>query len=418
MTYPGAPGVPFRWNTATVPLAAGALLAPLAAVLQSKAMSPLGLVSLLLCILLSRLRDGHWPWPRGAAFWAGMALAGWATISACWAIDPRRSLSEGLVLVGMVLLAAAAARAVRQDTPEQRRWLGPALLVGLTVGLAAALFDHLTGNALRAFVRGWHDRPPSLAFGLKPAASVMALFLPLLAGALLPVWLRAGAMLLGLVVLIVLPGDTAKLAALVSLAIVLPIATLPRAKNLPRVVAGVLALILLATPTMLGPAIGALHAQVEKLPPSAIHRLLIWDFALHRAAEKPLLGWGMESSRIIPGGDARPDPAGLSGLGVTRADLMQWFAEPHLRLLPLHPHNGPLQIRLELGWVGTLLAAATALLLGLAAARSQMPAAATGVLVSGFVTFFASFGVWQNWWLCVAALALVIAAGLPAAMKR
>jgi O-antigen ligase len=402
-------GDPIDWRAPTLPLAIAALIAPFAAVLQSKAMTPLGLLALVGCILLARLRQGAWPWPRGTVFWAGMALAGWGALSALWAIDPRRSFSEGLTLMGMVLLAGAAARAAAQDAPEQRRKLGGALLIGLGIGLAAALLDHLSGNALRAGVRGLREVPASLAFGLKPAASVMALFLPLLAGAsLAPRW-RIAAMLLGLAVLLAIPGDTAKLAALAGVLVAGAVVLAPR--RMPRLVAMALAVVLLATPALLAPAIGLMGTRVERLPPSGLHRLLIWDFALGRAAEKPLTGWGMESARILPGGDARPDPLRL---GVTDPNLLAWFTQPQLRLLPLHPHNGPLQIRLELGWVGAALAALALLMLGLAAARCAVPAAAAGALASGFVTFFASFGVWQNWWLCAAALALAVAAALPA----
>jgi O-antigen ligase len=401
---------PIDWRAPSLPLMAGALIAPFAAVLQSKAMTPIGLIALVGCILLARWQQGSWPWPRGPALWAGLALGGWGTLSALWAIDPRRSLSEGLVLAGMVLLAAAAAEAVRRDNPAQRRRLGHAVLIGLGLGLAVALADHLTGNAIRAGVRGLKDVPPNLAFGLKPAASVMALLLPLVAGAWLSVRWRVVAMLAGCVILLILPGDTAKLAALAGLAVAGVVALRPCASR-PHAV--VLALALVATPALLGPVISATRPQIERLPPSAIHRLLIWDFALGRAAEKPITGWGMESARIIPGGEARPTEAQLARLGVSRPDLLSWFAEPHLRLLPLHPHNGPLQIRLELGWVGSALAALALLLLGLGAGRAGVPAAATGALASGFVTFFASFGAWQNWWLCAAALALAIAAGMP-----
>jgi O-antigen ligase len=407
---------PIDWRAPTVPLAAAALVAPFAAVLQSKAMSPIGLLALVLCIGFARWRHGVWPWPRGAALWAGLGLGAWGMLSALWAIDPRRSLSEGLVLSGMIMLAGAAARAVLLDPPEQRRRLGHAVLVGLAIGLAAALFDHLTGNALRAGVRGLHDRPENLAFGLKPAASVMALLLPLVAGADLPGRARTAALLAGGAILLALPGDTAKIAILAGLAAAMLVVLRPA--RTPRILAVLLAATLLATPALLGPIIGAMRPQVERLPPSAIHRLLIWDFALRRGAEKPVAGWGMESSRIIPGGNGRPEAAALAELGVTRPDLLAWFDAPHLRLLPLHPHNGPLQIRLELGWAGSALAAAALLLLGLAAARSGVPAAAAGALASAFVTFFASFGVWQNWWLCIAALALAIAAGLPARAGR
>lgn len=406
MTQPN----PIDWRAPSLPLAAGAIVAPFAAVLQSKAMTPIGLVALVACILLARWRQGGWPWPRGPALWAGLALGGWGALSALWAIDPRRSLSEGLVLVGMVLLAGAAAEAVRRDDLTQRRRLGHAVVIGLAIGLAVALIDHLTGNAIRAGVRGLDVAPPNLAFGLKPAASVMALFLPLAAGAWLPGKARIGAMIFGAILIIILPGDTAKLAALAGLAVAALVAW---HRCLTRPLAVLLALGMLATPLLLGPLTTAISPQVERLPPSAIHRLVIWDFALERAAEKPLTGWGMESSRIVPGGEEHPGTDRLARLGVTRPDLLHWFAQPHLRMLPLHPHNGPLQIRLELGWVGSALAALGLLLLALGAGRAGTPAAAAGALASGFVTFFASFGAWQNWWLCAAALALAIAVGMP-----
>ena len=416
MTQPAALPAPggIDWRAPSLPLMAGAAVAPFAAVLQSKAMTPIGLLALVACILLARLRQGGWAWPRGGALWAGVALAGWGAATAPWAIDPRRSLSEALVLVGMVLLAGGAAQAVLRDAPSQRRRLGHAVLGGLALGLVAALADHLTGNAIRAGVRGLTVVPDSLAFGLKPAASVMALLLPLVAGADLSARWRGAALAAGLVLLLLIPGDTAKLAALAGLAVAGAVAWRPA---VARALAVLLALAMLATPLLLGPAIDAARPQIERLPPSGIHRLMIWDFALGRAAERPLAGWGMESSRAIPGGGQRPDDARLARLGVTDAGLRSWFAEPHLRLLPLHPHNGPLQIRLELGWVGSALAALAVLLLGLAAARCAVPAAASGALASAFVTFFASFGVWQNWWLCAAAMALAIAAGLLAPRK-
>ena len=403
------------WRAPSLPLMAGAVVAPFAAVLQSKAMTPIGLLALVACVLLARWRQGHWPWPRAVAGWAGVALGGWAAVTAPGAIDPRRSLSEAAALLGMVLLASAAARAVAGDAPAQRRRLGHAVMVGLAIGLLTALADHLSGNAIRAGVRGLTVAPESLAFGLKPAASVMALLLPLVVGADLPARWRSAALAAGLVLLLVLPGDTAKLAALAGLGAAAVVAWRP---GMARVLAAVLAVAMLATPLLLGPTITAIGPRIEQLPPSGIHRLMIWDFALGRAAEKPLKGWGMESSRSIPGGDARPDDARLARLGITDTFLRSWFAQPHLRLLPLHPHNGPLQICLELGWIGSALAALAVLLLGFAAARCAVPAAASGALASGFVTFFASFGAWQNWWLCAAAMALAIAAGMTMPRRR
>ena len=86
---------------------------------------------------------------------------------------------------------------------------------------------------------------------------------------------------------------------------------------------------------------------------SAAHRLLIWSFVGDRIAEHPLAGWGLNSSRAIPGGK---DPI-----------------EPGASWLPLHPHNAPLQLWLELGVPGAVLLALLAAYAWLALARAEWP---------------------------------------------
>ncbi|WBV41734.1 O-antigen ligase family protein [Pseudoroseomonas cervicalis] len=401
------------WWAPAAPLLLAALLGPLAAVLQSKAMAPLGLVTLAACIALARWRQGRWPVPRGAALAAGLALAAWAGLSTLWAPEPARSAKEAASLAVILLLAAAAGTALRREPEAERRRLAQALLAGLGLGLAAALFDHASGSALRAAVRGLKEIPPQLTFGLKPAVSVMALLLPLLASGPWPRARRALLLLAGGVLLLLLPGDTAKLAALAGLAVALLALAWPRGgRGLGLALGAGMAAVLLAAPLALGPALQRVGPVVERLPPSAIHRLVIWQFGLERAAEKPLLGWGMESARALPGADDAPDPARLAALGVRSPALLDWFAAPHLTVMPLHPHNGPLQIRLELGWIGTALAALALALLGAAAGRLALPAGALGALASGFVTFLASFGAWQPWWLCSLGLALAFGMAL------
>lgn len=414
-----APRVPFSWAAPTTPLAIAALLAPFIAVLQSKAMAPVALLALLPCILLSRRSRGVWPLPDGPALWSGVALGLWAAVSAAWAPEPGRAIAGGLSFVGLVLLAGAGYRAAREDDPAHRRRLAWALLAGLVLGLGAALFDHLSGSALRAAVRGLREIPPNLAFGLKPATSVMALLLPLLAGFPLPHKLRVGLMLLGGAILLLVAGDTAKLAALAGLGLTGLVALelyLRQRRGearpwTPCLLGLALAGVMLLTPVLLGPALARLGPTVEALPPSAIHRLVIWDFVLQRAEERPWTGWGMEASRALPGGKEKPQPEELARLGIQRPDLRAWFAAPHIEKLPLHPHNGALQIRLELGWVGSLLAAFALFFLALAC-LGPAAAAATGCLASAFVTFLASFGAWQSWWLCSTALAIAILGAL------
>jgi O-antigen ligase len=85
--------------------------------------------------------------------------------------------------------------------------------------------------------------------------------------------------------------------------------------------------------------------------------------------------------------------------------------------MPLHPHNGVLQIWLELGAVGALLLGA---LVGCAfwqAASLASPparAAASAAVASAVVIGCVSYGIWQTQWLAVLGL---IAAFLAAAAR-
>jgi O-antigen ligase len=391
-----------------LPVAIALLLAPLAVVLQSKAMTPIALVAMALCVVAHWRQAHRLPWPGGAVVATGLALGLWGACSAAWAIEPARALANGLSLTAMVLLAAAAARALAEGDAATRRPLAWMLAFGLVVGLGTAGIDSMTGNAIRAGVRGLSEVPMTLAFGLKPAGSVMALLLPLAAALPIPALSRVTFLVTGLLMLAVLPGDTAKIAALAGLLAAGAAWLAPRAAS--RLLGAALAVLILAMPLLVA-AIPA--APVERLPASALHRMLIWDFTAERIAERPLAGWGMEASRQIPGGRDQPSAATLDRMRVTDPALRRWFAEPHVQILPLHPHNGALQLWLELGGIGAAIAALLAWFLGVAAARAPCPAAAAGVLASGAVTAMLSFGAWQAWWVAAMLLAAAACAGLP-----
>ncbi|MFC0408212.1 O-antigen ligase family protein [Roseomonas elaeocarpi] len=388
-----------RWRSAAFPVAAAALLAPAAAVLQSKAMAPLALVCLALSVLASRRATGRWPWPDGRMLWGWLALAALGLASSLWAPEPGRSVATGLQFLAIVLLSVAAARAV---APEDGGAVGTALFWGLLLGLGLALLDAVTGNAVRLLVRGLPAARPDIEFGLKPAGSVAALLLPLLVATPFPRPVRLAALAACVLAVVLLPGDTAKIAALLGAAV----AVLARRLRLRRLIAAGLVAGFLIAP-FLGAMLGR-PSVVAHLPISAVHRILIWDFAHQRAAERPLLGWGLEASRVIPGGHGGVPAENLDRIGETRPEARAFFARDDVELLPLHPHDGPLQLQLELGWVGLLLAT---MLVAALALRAPGPAA-LGVLASGAVTFLFSFGVWQPWWLATQGLAFALVASL------
>jgi O-antigen ligase len=154
--------------------------------------------------------------------------------------------------------------------------------------------------------------------------------------------------------------------------------------------------LLAAVMPFLGPdraAILWLRQMLPGLRGSATHRLAIWRFASDRWYERPLLGWGMDASRALPGG--KTDFPAYIGL------------PPDLQLvgavMPLHPHDAILQWWLELGIVGAILGTAIVLYtLWTIAATPGLSrtgrAVALAVVTAAFLPLLLNFGVWQAWW--------------------
>jgi O-antigen ligase len=407
--------VPFRLSPA-FPIAIALALAPTLAVLQFRGIAALTAICFAAAVLLARRAEGRWPWPRaGAALAAALALGALLLVSALWAADPGRAAFTGLRFAGFVALGAAAAFAMRGVEAPHLAHLRTALLAGLALGIALAAADHLSGNLLRATVRGLREAPPHLYFGLKPAVSVIAVLLPLAVGmpGLRPA-LRGALAVAGLGTALLLPAESAKIAAALGLVLLL-VAPLAGAW-LGRLIGAGLAIGILAAPLILGAVLPRLPA-LEGIPPSAAHRVLIWDFVGQRMAERPLLGWGGEGSRTIPGGQAPFDAAELARYGLSLTSWQSFFDRPAAQRLPLHTHNAPLQIWLELGLAGALAAAALALAMGALAARAG--GAATACLGATLMVGMLSYGVWQEWWIGLQLLLVVAVAALsPASRAR
>ncbi|MBY0338087.1 MAG: hypothetical protein K2X11_15840 [Acetobacteraceae bacterium] len=376
------------------PLAGALLVAPLAVVLQNRALAPIALLGLAGTVGLALARGWRPSRPPALALPLG-ALLLWMAVAAFWAPSLGRGLDATWRLAATALLGLLAADALRHENP---RPLGRATAIGVMIGLAAAALDHLTGNALRAGVRGMAEAPASLAFGLKNAAAILALFLPLAVMAARPAigWAIGAA---GAAVVLLLPGESAKLAALAGLGATALAGWRPRLTA--RLLGYGIAALILAGPWAmragLAPGLPAGH-----WPESAAHRLIVWDFAATRMAERPAAGFGMDSSRAIPGGTSTPDAATLTRFGIPETS---WISRA--QLLPLHPHNIALQVWLELGAIGALLLAT--LVLALARAAETNPAG-SGALAAGTVIAMLSYGAWQYWWVAGLTLAALVAA--------
>ena len=79
--------------------------------------------------------------------------------------------------------------------------------------------------------------------------------------------------------------------------------------------------------------------------------------------------------------------------------------------MSVHPHNASLQIWLELGGLGALLATILVIALWRTVGALTDPAAraaATAMLLSALIVANLSFGIWQTWWMATLTVGAVL----------
>lgn len=136
------------------------------------------------------------------------------------------------------------------------------------------------------------------------------------------------------------------------------------------------------------------HEFIEK--PSFYHRLYIWKFVSDEVLLKPWTGWGLDTSRHKY----------FSEKKILQDEIKKktpFLKISTLDLLPLHPHNLPLQLWLELGFPGILLIIYLINLIIFAIPRLFKEkinrSAAYASFASALIVNMGSYGIWQSWWI-------------------
>lgn len=133
---------------------------------------------------------------------------------------------------------------------------------------------------------------------------------------------------------------------------------------------------------------------------SFLQRTEIWNFAQKRILEKPITGWGYDSSRAIPNKGQ-----------VSKYQLTKFFeTNPLKSIIPVHPHNWLLQVMLELGLPGIaiFLALCVWFLFQTEGLEKRVQAPALAIYAIAMVIGGFSISIWSYWWLA----ALIFAAML------
>lgn len=366
-----------------------ALLTPPVAALAPEAVVPL------LCLaglpaLLGAWRHGWRPAPDPVLLCALIAWAFWALASCAWTPEPRDAgvmwLRDGALLVLGVVLHDVG----RRLTAESRRRITHFLLPGLAAGALAIGFELVTDHALKRAVEGGASPGDS---DLNRGATTLVLWLPLMLVATRQ-WSRSArgaAAAAALAAIFATPSGTA-VVALLAAGLGAGLAHLRL--QLARV--GLAAAMILGIAVM--PELVALldripEASRTRLPESIQHRLYIWDFTSRRIAERPILGWGFNSAEAMPNFGVEP------------------FYADQTSVIPLHPHNAALQVRLDLGvpGIGIAVGLLAAIVVRAGRGHPHVAQARLAALAAAVTIACLAYGIWQEQWIATLVVVALLA---------
>ncbi|WP_299615448.1 O-antigen ligase [Pelagibius sp.] len=396
-------GTRSRHDRLAVVLSLFGLLLPLLGLLAPKAVVPLVLVTAGLAAVLLGRRALPWQIMDRPITLAFGLLTLWCLIASLWTFAPGEAAALALrVAVLLLVLIYLCALAASLDHRQRRvAALGFALGMALTVVLVVVEFSF--GFPVSSALKGDLDRAAFNyeyhAFSrLNRGISALAILIWPLAALCWDRGWRARALALpsALFALVMASQSSAALLGLGLGILAAAIAALGRRAGrlvLALAVAGAL----LAGPGFAKLMKAAELDQASYLSETANYRVHIWDFVADRILERPLFGWGFDSSPSIP----------TEGVTPFRADK---------NVIPSHPHNGPLQILLELGYVGGTLTIAVLFLLGRKLDGLPAPVRVCGQAM--FITILAiassAYGLWQSHWLTMmGAAAMILVLALP-----
>lgn len=336
----------------------------------------------------------------------------WAGASTLWSVDSDSSLSKAGQLAALLIGGLFAVTCIQMAPLFERRHMPAAAVFGFSAIVSIVVFLILSsGGIVEAMLfdgRNVLDRFNRFAAALAVIAFPVLFLIPQLhfSSATTRVLLLASGLLI-LLILVKLNMSAAPLAFIVGGCVFV--------LTCVRSILGAIALLFILIGITVGPIVIVTtdFMPLESLPNSFLHRIAIWEFVLEKVVEQPFLGWGLNAARDIPGGQEIVSSNALNGV---IGSLPQWEFMQTLnpQKLPLHPHNGPLQIILELGLIGFSVVVLLFLRLVLSIHRSGLTqeAKATCYSTIGAALMIGglSFGVWQSWWIATLILAAMICA--------
>jgi O-antigen ligase len=390
-------------------LGVAGLLAPTAGIFAPMMVTPIALLALLGLTLLAFRQASAFRSDRPLIVTICLIL-GWSAISLFWTINLSDAFLKCASIVGFGSLAVVALLFGPQMVEHERHALRRFILLGMGLGLLFFFFEVVTDGAISRHLLGKISTSGSVLtmFGLAPSVLLMFIWpsVTILWRSWPPVALAL--IVLGGIAAYLLPSASAMIGYTIGDAIFFIALIASRGASL--FIAAIVALVILAGPFIprVAPALdpAAIREMSNSENPSFLHRLDIWAFTIRKIEERPLVGWGFNASRTVPDGDAHYYLRDRSGRVIGQGNR-----------LPLHPHNGALQVWLELGLPGAIGIAALFAIAALRSDRQTDPAGKAGALAAiatAAPIWMLSFGIWQTWWLSVLVLTALLTVSLIA----
>jgi O-antigen ligase len=308
----------------------------------------------------------------------------WATISYFWSISSEDTLESVLKMWAIYVIAFTAISGLLSIQSKRLDSANSKYIFFLLMAINILLIiEHLSGYQIALFLRKTFQYQTS-NFG-QPMDKATALYTMTLPFFLLLLSERKSLfnslLLLSAVMYLLHPMLAATVAFIAATITVLLYRTFGR--NIITILFASSILLYLFMPQIMSILLqmDLLQTNLQSLPVSWFDRVDMWQNSVQLISQKPILGWGLNSSDIIE----------------------NYTNNIESNLIRLHPHNIPLQLQLETGFIGGLLFSTVLLMIYIKIINIKDRDFVSALLAcySSFLIFsLVSFNAWHTWWLC------------------
>ena len=349
----------------------------------------------LIGMIADSIQHKRWPFIDTTLGKVLLAALIWGALSLTWSIAPDDSMSKVGQLTGVFLSLAFLAAKVNTFTVKDLDFLGRMLLIGACAGTAVYYFEWFSNFWLYDLTHG----PNTDIEDIKQNKVIVMLgiwvslcFPYVFAARQKPLYALYGALVAAIVFATQASPSNSAIIVMAGLPIVIAAAIfIPWRKFM---IGACVTIMLVMSFGMLPGSryIAVYHPETYKnlsIRSSIKARLEMWDQASRRILERPILGWGLNSSPSLPN-------RGEVQVSIDDADPL---SDDRVPIAHLHPHNAPLQIWFELGLIGMLFYSGVLVVIG----KGLRHVTSRAGYAFGFVVFVQTFlytlsiwGIWQT----------------------